>query len=193
VKRLLGVLVLVGTFVFIIGYVAGHGPSTKHCTVLAAGVAHADTNEDCLHQDAISARWAETQLRQLAIAGATVTTGLLYTDANGENPATLTSGESGAEFGLASRYLRANAGSIIRDVPPGQQAAGHVEPKAAALMRHDTHVYGVLVINNSDGPCTWASGPGCVGLIELILPKGSTMVVWWPGGHHEIFSGKVDP
>jgi hypothetical protein len=60
-------------------------------------------------------------------------------------------------------------------------------------MHHDRHAYGVLVINNDEGPCTWASGPGCVALIELILPKGSTMVVWWPGGHHEAFSGRAEP
>jgi hypothetical protein len=188
VKRLLGVLVLVGTFVFIIGYVAGHWPSTKHCTVLAAGVAHADTNEDCLHQDAISARWAETQLRQLAIAGATVTTGLLYTDANGENPATLTSAEEGRAFDLAWRYLQSV--SIIKGQPQGsKQAAGHVEPKAAALMRHEGETYGVLMINNPAGPCPYSSGIGCARAMESILPKGSDIVVWWPGGKHKMYEG----
>jgi hypothetical protein len=179
--------------VFVVGYATGHWPSTKNCTLLGTGIANADTNEDCLHQDAISAKWAEAQQQQLQLAGARVTTGLLYTETNGEDPTTITSGQSGTEFDLASQYLRAKAGSIIRDQPPGRQAAGHVEPKAAALMHHDRHAYGVLVINNDEGPCTWASGPGCVALIELILPKGSTMVVWWPGGHHEAFSGRAEP
>jgi hypothetical protein len=188
VKRLLGVLVLIGTFVFIIGYVTGHWPGTKNCTVLGAGVAHADTNDDCLHQDAISTRWAELQQRQLTNAEATVTTGLLYTDTNGENPTTLTSDERGSNFDLAWQYLQSV--STIKGQPLGsKQAAGHVEPKAAALMRHAGETYGVLVINNPAGPCPYASGIGCVLAMRLILPKGSEMAVWWPGGQHKTYEG----
>jgi hypothetical protein len=53
-------------------------------------------------------------------------------------------------------YLQVYSKSIIR----GQvnQAAGHVEPKAAVLMRNDGESYGVLVINNPKGPCAYASG-----------------------------------
>jgi hypothetical protein len=35
----------------------------QNCQMIGMGVAHAD--EDCLHQDAISTRWAEAQQRQL--------------------------------------------------------------------------------------------------------------------------------
>jgi hypothetical protein len=55
-------------------------------------------------------------------------------------------------------------------------------------MRQHGDTYGVLVINNTNGPCTYASKHGCD---VLILPKGSTMVVWWPGGHNEIYSGRA--
>src|SRR6266568_1295027 len=178
----LAALVVAAVIVIQVGkIIAAHGGSA--CGTASGAMAHADTGDNCLHQEAGSSSWAEAQQRQMA--GATVTTGLLYTDANGSNPTTLTSGESGEAFELAWQYLRANASSIIRDLPPGQQAAGHVETKAAALMRHNEDTYGVLVIHNDEGPCTWASGPGCVALIDLILPKGSTMVLWWPGGHHE--------
>lgn len=174
-KRLLGVLVLIGTFVFIIGYVTGHWPGTKNCTVLGAGVAHADTNDDCLHQDAISTRWAEAQQQQLTMSWATITTGLLFTEANGEDPTTLTSGQSGDAFDLALQRLQSNSTR-----PQGsRQAAGHVEPKAAALMQREGDTYGVLVINSA--PCTYAFGIGCIRASALILPKGSTVVVWWPG------------
>jgi hypothetical protein len=54
--------------------------------VLGTGIAHADPNEDCLHQDAVSAKWATAQQQQLQLAGATVTMGLLYTETNGEDP-----------------------------------------------------------------------------------------------------------
>ena len=185
-KRLLGVLVLVSTFLFIVGYVTAHWPSGKTCTVLAAGVAHAD--EDCLHQDAISSGWAAAQQQQLTMAGATITTGLLYPDSNGEAPTMLTSEESGDAFTLAWQYLQPV--SIIRGQPLGsRQAAGHVEPKAAALMRHAAETYGVLVINNPAGPCPYVSGIGCELAMQLILPKGSKIVVWWPGGQHKTFEG----
>lgn len=147
-RRLLGVLVLVGTFLLLVGYAAVHWPSETSCAVLGAGVAHAD--EDCLHQDAISSKWAEAQQQQLMVAGAAVTTGLLYTDSNGEDPTTLTSEESGDAFALAWQYLQ--PASIIKGQPLGsKQAAGHVEPKAAALMRYAGETYGVLVINNPAG------------------------------------------
>lgn len=45
-------------------------------------------------------------------------------------------------------------------------------------MREDGDTYGVLVINSP--PCTYASGIGCLRSSALILPKGSTMIVWWP-------------
>lgn len=120
-------LVLVGTFLFIIGYVSAHWPSGKNCVVLGAGVAHAD--ENCRHQDATSSKWAEAQQQQLDMAGAAITTGLLYTDSNGEDPTTLTSGQSGHDFDRAWQYLRSV--SEIKAQPQGsKQAAGHVEPKA---------------------------------------------------------------
>jgi hypothetical protein len=122
---------------------------------------------------------------------APVTTGLLFTEANGEDPTTLDSGESGEEFQLALQYLQTYPTSAVGGQPQGQQAAGHVELKAAALMRQHGDTYGVLVINNTNGPCGYASKQGCDVLIELILPKGSAMVVWWPGGHNEIYSGKA--
>lgn len=159
------------------------------CTVLGAGVASAD--EDCLHYDAVSQSWAEAQQQQLKFADATLTTGLLHTDTNGQNATVITSGSGGTEYELVMRYLAPYAGRQILDRPPGAQAAEHVEAKAAAAMRRDGETYGVLVINNPKGPCDYASGPGCDTVMELILPKGSEIVVWWPGGHHDIYSGRA--
>ncbi len=145
----------------------------KNCQIVGMGVAAAD--EDCLHQHATSTNWAEAQQQQLAMSWASTTTGLLYTEADGENPTTLTSGQSGDAFDLAWQYLQSHS----RQPPGSKQAAGHVELKAAALMRRDGDTYAVLVINSA--PCTYASGIGCIRTSALILPKGSTMVVWWPG------------
>ena len=61
-------------------------------------------------------------------------------------------------------------------------------------MRNNGDAYGVLVINNPDGPCRYASGPGgCDMAIQLILPVGSTIVVWWPGGNHKEYAGRGQP
>ncbi len=163
----------------------------QNCQMIGAAVAHAD--EDCLHQDAISTRWAEAQQQQLTMSWAPVTTGLLFTEANGENPTTLDSGESGEEFQLALQYLQSYPASDVGGKPQGQQAAGHAESKAAALMRRDGATYGVLVINNLDGPCRYVSGIGCAAAMRLILPKGSTLVVWWPGGKSKEYEGAARP
>src|SRR5882724_1195618 len=112
----------------------------KNCQIVGVGIAHAD--EDCLHQDAISTRWAEAQQQLLAMSWAPVTTGLLFTEATGENPITLDSGESGEEFQLALQYLQSYPASEVGGKPQGQQAAGHAESKAAALMRRDRATYG---------------------------------------------------
>jgi hypothetical protein len=166
--------------------------SAGHCTVLGAGVAHADTETDCLHQDALSTSWAETQQRQMAAAGAPVTTGWLFTDTTGEDHTPIASGREGSTaYSLVMQYLAPYAGGKIRDRPPGSQAAEHVEAKAAALMRNAGDTYGVVVINNPRGPCEYASGPGCDVVMELILPKGSEIVVWWPGGRHDIYLGEA--
>jgi hypothetical protein len=83
--------------------------------------------------------------------------------------------------------------SVVGGQPPGKQVAGHVEAKAAALMRYAEDRYGVLVINNPAGPCPYASNIGCENAMRLILPKGSTIVVWWPGGHHREYGGTGQP
>jgi hypothetical protein len=56
-------------------------------------------------------------------------------------------------------------------------------------MREANMKFGVLVINKS--PCTYASGVGCGVAMTLILPAGSTIVVWWPGGH-KTFDGTAE-
>jgi hypothetical protein len=160
----------------------------RYCTVLGTGVAHAD--EDCLQQDAISMSWAQAQQQQMTMAGAAVTTGLLFTEASGADPVTLTSGEDDDNFTVAWKYLQTAPG--IRGQPQGsRQVAGHVEAKAAARLRHEGHTYGVLVINNPAGPCPYGSGIGCGTAMMLIMPRGSEIVVWWPGGRHGTYLGRA--
>lgn len=148
----LKLIVRVGLVIAVVVVVVAvfHSYHGKNCQTIGMGIAQAD--EDCLHQDAISTNWAEAQQQQLAMAWAPVTTGLLFTEANGENPTTLTSGQSGEVFDLALQYLQSNS----RQPQGSRQAAGHVELQAAALMHRDGETYGVLVINSA--PCTYAPG-----------------------------------
>ncbi|HYS40155.1 MAG TPA: DddA-like double-stranded DNA deaminase toxin [Pseudonocardiaceae bacterium] len=44
-----------------------------------------------------------------------------------------------------------------------------------------------------DGPCRYVSGIGCAAAMRLILPKGSTLVVWWPGGKSKEYEGAARP
>lgn len=156
------------------------GHTSLTCGLSGAGVAHADTS-DCLdlHNAAVDPAWAAQQQQRLT--GSALTTGLLYTTSSADPSPPIKSGETGHAFDIAVLYLQPYAGKQIIDRPPGHQAAGHVEAKAAALLRAATRKFGVLVINNS--PCTYASGVGCDVAMTLILPIGSSIVVWWPGGH----------
>lgn len=143
-----------------------------------AGAAHAAEGGECptsFSEAASSRAWADDRIESLARKH--VTTGLLYNeDGDGEQ---IDAGESGGGYDAALGYL---APYHLRDSPPGHQAAGHVESKAAARMRDAGQTFGVLVINNRTGPCTYASAIGCGAAMRKILPSGSTLVVWWPGG-----------
>jgi hypothetical protein len=153
----------------------------------APATAHADSGScpDDIDDAAADADWAADRIT--TIKDDPITTGLLYDEDGTEHR--IETGESGHAFERAWEYLKPYAGKQITDKPAGKQAAGHVETKAAALMRDAEQTTGVLVMNNPDGPCTYVSGAGCLIAIRLILPKGSSLVVWWPGGRHARFEG----
>jgi hypothetical protein len=140
VKRL--VVIVVAVVVVTVFFTRYHNIGGQRCQVLGAGVAHADTTEDCLHQNARSATWAKAQQTVMAVNDARETTGMLFTDPNGMDSTTIRSGKLGPGYALALGHLTG---------PGRQQAAEHVEPQAAALMRDVGTQFGVLVINNDDG------------------------------------------
>lgn len=152
----------------------------------AGPVAYAASG-DCpssVEDAANDAQWAANRIAE--IAGEHDTTGVLY-DSDG-NSTTFTSGETGDAFQRALEYLS----SILGGENYARQAAGHVETKAAAAMRQRDQTFAVLVINHTKGPCDWASRLGCQQLVPLMLPRGTTLVVWSPGGHRMQFSGEAD-
>lgn len=158
--------------------------SAKFGCEAAGATAHA-ASEDCpssLRAAAGDPEWAAARIA--SIATEPITTGLLYDDDGTEIE--IDSKQSGEHFDLALSYLRPMLGNAAR------QAAGHVEPKAVALMRNGEQAYAVLVINNPQGPCGYTGGIGCERLAELMLPAGSELVVWWPGGNHRTLTGKAE-
>ncbi len=148
-----------------------------------AGSGECPSSSQAAAQDA---DWAADRMR--FIADDDITTGLLYDEDGNEEK--ITSGRGGAHE-LAVEYLEPYAGAVLRDRPPGSQVAEHVEAKAAAVLRDAEQSHGVLVINNPEGPCGYASGIGCVAAIELILPAGTAMDVWWPRGHQR-YTGRAE-
>jgi hypothetical protein len=75
----------------------------------------------------------------------------------------------------------------------------HVEVKVAAAMRDSGETSGVLVINNSGGPCLideegTVAPMSCLAYLPQLLPADATLTVWWPdpsGGqpHKQTFVG----
>lgn len=191
-QRLFGRLVLVVAVALGLWFVVSHYPGGggRFGCQAGAAVAHAEGG-DCptsASEAAGNARWAAARLA--TIAGDSITTGLLYDEDGHEEK--IETGESGHAFDLAVQYLQPYPSTVVRGQPKGKQAAGHVEGKAAALLRNAGQVHGILVINNPTGPCPYASGAGCALIMQLILPKGSTIVVWWPGGRGT-YEGTAQP
>jgi SCP1.201-like deaminase len=162
--------------------------STKFGCAAFGADAYAGSSDcpDSVDAAARNATWAQDRIR--SIADESITTGLLYDEDGNEEK--ITSGRNGA-YESALSHLKPYADSILRDKPPGAQAAEHVEVKAAAMLRDTKQARGVLVINNHDGPCGYASGIGCIAAIELVLPKGTTMDVWWTRGHQR-YTGRAE-
>lgn len=178
-KFLFIVVLLVLAWIFVVP-----SCSSKFGCSTSGAVAHADS-ADCpggLDEAAGDAAWAAERIA--SIQDEPITTGLLYDEEGHE--VVITTEERGDHFDLATTYLKPLLGAATK------QAAGHVEPKAAALMRNAEQRAGVLVINNPAGPCAYTGNVGCGQLAQVILPKGSSLTVWWPGGNHRAYSGKAE-
>jgi len=142
---------------------------------LGAPAAEAAT-EGCptsLKGAATDAKWAADRIATIATEGKTVM--LAYDEDGFEHR--FTSGEDGDHDSVVSAldeigYPRNKAGRY--------PAASHVETKLAYWMREGDVAFVVAVINNNGGPCS--RGPqSCRALVQALLPRGSTMLVWWPG------------
>lgn len=137
--------------------------------------------------------WADDKI---ALLKGKPTVGALYTAPDEQVGDLITSNESDHLHGRARQYIAVHS-YLLGDKPPGKQAAGHVEPKAAAYMRDHGITYAALVINFDDpdgqGFCGYASGIGCKQASELVLPQGSTLVLWWPSGGPKSAKGAAAP
>jgi type IV secretory pathway TrbL component len=185
---LIGRLVLVALVVFGIYFVVTHynGNANRFgCGVVGYGVAHASSG-DCpanINAAAKDAQWAADRIATIPRA-TTATTGLFY-DVDGSETR-YTSGKEDISARIDA-FLRAS--QAVRMPPVGQHpAATHVEAKVAMTMREQNVNQGVLVINNPEGPCPGAYS--CQQVLDVLLPPGAPLTVWWPGGQHETFTGR---
>ena len=188
IGRLIGRLALVGLVVFGVSFVITHyhGQTKRFgCDAAGSAVAHADSG-DCpidISAAADDAQWAADRIATIPRT-TSATTGLFY-DVNGHETR-YTSGREDISTRIDA-FLRASR--AVRMPPVGQHpAATHVEAKVAMTMREQGVHQGVLVINNPDGPCPGAYS--CQQVLDVLLPPGAILTVWWPGDEYDTFTGR---
>jgi nucleic acid/nucleotide deaminase of polymorphic system toxin len=128
---------------------------------------------DGLRGAATDAGWAADRIA--SISDEKVTTMLAYD-------------QDGAEHRFASAE-DANAEKVVKvleelkyepDRTGRYPAASHAEPKLAYWMRTAGVTSVVAVINNDEGVCKRGE-QACTAIIRAMLPRGSTLLVWYPG------------
>ncbi|HWE90703.1 MAG TPA: DddA-like double-stranded DNA deaminase toxin [Pseudonocardiaceae bacterium] len=147
-------------------------------------MAHADS-ADCpstVESAASDAKWAADRLKTIPRTGS-MTTALFYDEDGIEHRFT---SQQDDDSEMALRVGR-QAGVFPNRGRP--VVVDHVEVKAAAGMWDGYLAAGVMVINNSDGPCGRTTDGtvqplSCLAIVPKLLPPGTTLVVWWqqPGG-----------
>jgi hypothetical protein len=187
IGRFVGRLVLVALVAFAAYFVFTHyfGDTSPFGCESGSTVAHADSSDCPANIDAAAenARWAAARMATIPRT-TSATTGLFY-DADGHETR-YTSGQQDISARIDT-FLRASR--AVRMPPVGQHpAATHVEVKVAMTMREQQVSRGVVVINNPEGPCPGAYS--CQQVLDVLLPPGAPLTVWWPGGRHETFTGR---
>ncbi len=127
-----------------------------------------------------------SSLRQLA--GKRITTGRMY-DGNGNSLAgEITSGTDGFTA-TAQGLLEKSMGKLPRNAQ--YPSTTHVETKYAVHMRERGVTEAHVVINHAGGPCSGVYG--CKSSVAAILPRGSTMIVHYPGSRTARIEGTAEP
>jgi hypothetical protein len=154
--------------------------STKFgCEAAPLAAARAD-NDECptsAQAAAGNARWAAARFD--TIKDEDLTVGLFY-DADGTEHRFMSGRDREAETALKVGRKAGVFPSQGRFV-----VADHVEVKVAAAMREADVTFGVLVINNSGGPCRLDDNDepeplSCLAIVPKLLPREAKLTVWWP-------------
>lgn len=187
IGRLVGRVVLVAVLVFGIYFVLTHysGDDRRFGCETGFATAHAGSGDCPADIDAAAgdARWAADRIATIP-RKTSATIGLFY-DVDGHETRYV-SGQEAISTRIDA-FLRASR--VVRMPPVGQHpAATHVEVKVTMTMREHHVGRGVLVINNAEGPCPGAYS--CQQVLDVLLPPGTPLTVWWPGGRHETFTGR---
>jgi len=112
------------------------------------------------------------------LAGKRVTTGRIFDSAGNTIADELEAGGSSDLTKATDAYLRQN-GAPINPRAAYYPASQHVEAQYAMWMSQNGVTDATVVMNNAEGVC--AGTYGCQGAVQVILPEGSTMTVWYPG------------
>jgi hypothetical protein len=180
-SSLTGIVVLAAVLWFLLNFV--YAPS---CGRFACGYepawlpqAQADSGNcpDSITGAANDAQWAADQIASIADQKPTV--GLFY-DPDGM-PHSFDSQKGAA----ADKALEVGRDAGVFPASGRPNVVDHVEVKVAAAMRHSGEMAGVLVINNSGGPCLLdnegtVAPMSCLAYLPRLLPAEATLTVWWP-------------
>jgi hypothetical protein len=141
--------------------------------------AQADTGgcPDGITQAANDAVWAADRIASIADQKRTV--GLFYDSDGMEHRFDSQRGAA------ADKALEVGRDAGLFPASGRPNIVDHVEVKVAAAMRDGGEAAGVLIINNSGGPCLiddegTAASMSCLAYMPRLLPTGATLTVWWP-------------
>lgn len=180
-SSLSGIVIMAAVLWLLLNFVYAPSCGRFACSYEPAWLPQAQADsESCpggIEAAAADAAWAADRI--VSIADQKITAGLFF-DADGMGHSY--NSRRGDDSTQALKIGRA-AGVFPASGRPN--VVDHVEVKVAAAMRDSGETTGVLVINNSGGPCLVddegeVAPMSCLSYLPKLLPKGATLTVWWP-------------
>jgi hypothetical protein len=180
-SSLTGIVVLAAVLWLLLNFVYAPSCGRFACSYEPAWLpkAQADSGScpDGIAQAAHDAEWAADRIASISDQKPTV--GRFY-DSDGM-PHSFDS-QRGAD---ADKALKVGRDVGVFPASGRPNVVDHVEVKVAAAMRDSGEAAGVLVINNSGGPCLLddegdVAPMSCLAYLPRLLPAEATLTVWWP-------------
>jgi len=176
-SSLTGVVVMAAVLWLLLNFVYAPSCGRYGCSYVPSwwpqAQADGDGCPDGLQRAAVDAKWAADRIETIADEKPTV---LLAYDEDGTEHRFVSAEDSDERKVVEAleklKYPPDRAGRY--------PAASHAEPKVAYWMRETGTTFIVAVINNDEGVCRRGE-QACTAIIKTLLPRGSTLLVWYPG------------